>query len=301
MSEKIKTNKKRKVAMLALSLLRFVILFGLAFIILKPFVYKILMSFMHPDDLLDSTVWLVPRLGSTYYWQQAIEQLRLPDTLINTGLLSLAVGILQVISCLMIGYGLARFKFKGDKLAFALVIIIMLVPVQVISIARYLQFNYFSFFGKVISLTDTFWPILILSSTGLGIKQGLYIYMFREFFRSLPVVLEEAAYIDGAGPIKTFISIMLPNAKTVIATVFLFSFCWQWTDTVYSSLYFNELPVFANVIDTMYIRVGLNADMLGTGILRNSAAMLVMIPLLVLFVFCQKLFVRSMAISGLAN
>ncbi len=301
MSEKNKTNNKRKVAMLALSLLRFVILFGLAFIILKPFVYKILMSFMHPDDLLDSTVWLVPRLGSTYYWQQAIEQLRLPDTLINTGLLSLAVGILQVISCVMIGYGLARFKFKGNNIAFALVIIIMLVPVQVISIARYLQFNYFSFFGKVISLTDTFWPIIILSSTGLGIKQGLYIYMFREFFRSLPVVLEEAAYIDGAGPIKTFISIMLPNAKTVIATVFLFSFCWQWTDTVYSSLYFNELPVFANVIDTMYIRVGLNADMLGTGILRNSAAMLVMIPLLVLFVFCQKLFVRSMAISGLAN
>lgn len=301
MSGKIKTNNKRKVAMLALSLLRFVILFGLAFIILKPFIYKILMSFMHPDDLLDSTVWLVPRLGSTYYWQQAVEQLRLPDTLINTSLLSLSVGILQVISCLMIGYGLARFKFKGSKLAFALVIIIMLVPVQVISIARYLQFNYFSFFGKVISLTDTFWPIIILSSTGLGIKQGLYIYMFREFFRSLPVVLEEAAYIDGAGPIKTFISIMLPNAKTVIATVFLFSFCWQWTDTVYSSLYFNELPVFANVIDTMYIRVGLNADMLGTSILRNSAAMLVMIPLLVLFVFCQKLFVRSMAISGLAN
>ena len=234
MSEKIKTNNKRKVAMLSLSLLRFVILFGLAFIILKPFVYKILMSFMHPDDLLDSTVWLVPRLGSTYYWQQAVEQLRLPDTLINTSLLSLSVGILQVISCLMIGYGLARFKFKGSKLAFALVIIIMLVPVQVISIARYLQFNYFSFFGKVISLTDTFWPIIILSSTGLGIKQGLYIYMFREFFRSLPVVLEEAAYIDGAGPIKTFISIMLPNAKTVIATVFLFSFCWQWTDTVYS-------------------------------------------------------------------
>lgn len=301
MSEKIKTNNKRKVAMLALSLLRFVILFGLAFIILKPFVYKILMSFMHPDDLLDSTVWLVPRLGSTYYWQQALDQLRLPDALINTSLLSLAVGVLQVVSCLMIGYGLARFKFKGSNIAFALVIIIMLVPVQVISIARYLQFNYFSFFGKVVSLTDTFWPILILSSTGLGIKQGLYIYMFREFFRSLPVVLEEAAYIDGAGPIKTFIRIILPNAKTIIATVFLFSFCWQWTDTVYSSLYFNELPVFANVIETMYIRVGLNADMLGTGILRNSAAMLVMIPLLALFVFCQKLFVRSMAISGLAN
>ena len=124
MSEKTRINKKRKIGMLLLALLRFVILFGLAFIILKPFVYKILMSFMHPDDLLDSTVWLVPRRGSTYYWKQAIEQLKLPDTLINTTLLSLAVGVLQVISSIMIGYGLARFKFLGSKFAFALVIII---------------------------------------------------------------------------------------------------------------------------------------------------------------------------------
>ena len=294
-------NKKIKFGSALLSLLRLVIIFGLAFIILKPFVYKILMSFMHPDDLLDSTVWLVPRIGSVYYWQQAFEQMNLPASLINTASLSIIVGILQVISCLMIGYGLARFKFKGVNFAFFVVIVIMLVPVQVISIARYLDFNYFNFFGKIISLTDTFWPLIILSATGLGIKQGLYIYMFREFFKSLPVSLEEAAYIDGANPISTFFRIMLPNAKTTMATVFLFSFCWQWTDTVYSSLYFNELPVFANVIDAMYIRVGLNADMLGTNILRNAAAMLVMIPLIVLFVFCQKLLVKSMALSGLAN
>lgn len=298
----MKQRRKRiRIGALLLSLLRFVIIFGLAFIILKPFVYKILMSFMHPDDLLDTTVWLVPRQGSVYYWEQAVDQLRLPDSLINTLLLSLAVGGLQVISCTMIGYGLARFKFRGNKAAFVMVIVIMLVPVQVIGIAQYLRFNYFSFFGKVISLTDSFWPILILSFTGLGIKQGLYIYMMRECFRSLPVALEEAAYIDGANPITTFFRVMLPNAMTTMATVFLFSFCWQWTDTVYSSLYFNEMPVFANVIDAMYIRVGLNADMLGTNILRNAAAMLVIIPLMVLFVFCQKLLVRSMAMSGLAN
>ena len=298
----MKRNRKRiRIGSLLLSLLRFVIVFGLAFIILKPFAYKILMSFMHPDDLLDTTVWLVPRQGSTYYWEQAIEQMRLPDSLINTLLLSLAVGALQVISSTMIGYGLARFKFRGNKLAFALVIVIMLVPVQVIGIAQYLRFNYFWFFGQTVSLTDTFWPILILSCTGLGIKQGLYIYMMRECFKGLPVALEEAAYIDGANPITTFFRVMLPNATTTMATVFLFSFCWQWTDTTYSSLYFNEMPVFANVIDAMYIRVGLNADMLGTNILRNAAAMLVIIPLMVLFVFCQKLLVRSMAMSGLAN
>lgn len=208
-----------------LSILRFIIIFGLAFIILEPFVYKILMAFMHPDDLIDSTVWIVPRIGSTYYWQQALEQMKLPQSAINTFLLSLIVGILQVFSCTMIGYGLARFNFRGNKAAFAVVILIMLVPVQVISIARYLDFNYFNFFGKVISLTDTFWPLIILSATGLGIKQGLYIYMMRELFRSLPVSIEEAAYIDGAGPIQTFINVMLPNALTTMATVFVFSFC----------------------------------------------------------------------------
>ena len=284
-----------------LSILRFIIIFGLAFIILEPFVYKILMAFMHPDDLIDSTVWIVPRIGSTYYWQQALEQMKLPQSAINTFLLSLIVGILQVFSCTMIGYGLARFNFRGNKAAFAVVILIMLVPVQVISIARYLDFNYFNFFGKVISLTDTFWPLIILSVTGLGIKQGLYIYMMRELFRSLPVSIEEAAYIDGAGPIQTFINVMLPNALTTMATVFVFSFCWQWTDTTYSSLYFNEMPVLANVVDTMYIRVGLNPDPLATGILRNAAAIIIMLPLMVLFVFAQKLFVKSMALSGLAN
>lgn len=297
----ISKKTKRQIKKIPLSVLRFVIIFGLAFIILEPFVYKILMAFMHPDDLLDSTVWIVPRIGSTYYWQQALEQMKLPQSALNTFLLSLIVGILQVFSCTMIGYGLARFNFRGNKLAFFIVILIMLVPVQVISIARYLDFNYFNFFGKVISLTDTFWPVIILSTTGLGIKQGLYIYMMRELFRSLPVSIEEAAYIDGASPIQTFISVMVPNARTTMATVFVFSFCWQWTDTAYSSLYFNEMPVLANVVETMYIRVGLNPDPLATGILRNAAAILIILPLMVLFVFGQKLLVKSMALSGLAN
>lgn len=298
---RISPKTKQRLVQVPLSLFRFIIIFGLAFIILEPFAYKILMAFMHPDDLLDSSVWIVPRIGSTYYWSQALEQMKLPAAAINTCLLSLTVGVIQVVSCTMIGYGLARFNFRGKNLAFFFVILIMLVPVQVIGIARYLGFNFFNFFGKTISLTDTFWPVIILSSTGLGLKEGLYVYMMRELFRSLPISLEEAAYIDGAGPIQAFIRIMLPNATTTMATIFLFSFCWQWTDTAYSSLYFNEMPLLANVVDTMYIRVGMNPDPLATGILRNAAAIIIMLPLMVLFFFCQKLLVKSMALSGLAN
>ena len=81
----------------------------------------------------------------------------------------------------------------------------------------------------------------------------------------------------------------------------MFSFCWQWTDSTYSSIYFNEMPVFANTIESLYIRVGLNADMLGTNIARNAASMLIIIPLLILFGFCQKMLVKSIALSGMAN
>jgi len=292
---------KQRVPGLLLSLIRFVIIFGLAFIILKPFVYKILMAFMSPDNLLDSTVRLVPRHFSLYYWKTALEGLNLGQTLRNTGLLSLLVGVIQVASCTMIGYGLARFKFRGSKLAMAMVIVIMLVPYHVISIAQYLGFVYFGVGSFTINLTDSFWPSLILAFTGLGIKEGLYIYLLREFFKSLPAELEEAAYIDGAGTIRTFFQVMLPNARTMMMTVFLFSFCWQWTDSTYSSIYFNEMPVFANTIESLYIRVGLNADMLGTNIARNAASMLIIIPLLILFGFCQKMLVKSIALSGMAN
>lgn len=256
---------------------------------------------MSPDDLLDSTVHLVARNPSLYYWQRAWEGLNLSHTLPNTLFLSLGVAVIQVLSCTMIGYGLARFRFLGNKILSAAVIIIILVPYHVISIAQYLGFVYFGFGNFTINLVDTFWPMLILAFTGLGIKEGLYIYLLQQFFRSIPLALEEAAYIDGAGTIRTFFQVMLPNARTMMMTVFLFSFCWQWTDSTYSSIYFNELPVFANTIESFYIRVGLNADMLGTNITRNAMAILIIIPLLVLFGFGQKLLVKSITLSGMAN
>lgn len=293
--------KKGTVGRWLLSLVRFVVIFGLAFIIIKPFVYKIMMAFLSPDDLLDSTVHLVARNPSIYYWKRAWEGLNLGQTLPNTLFLSLGVAVIQVLSCTMIGYGLARFRFRGNKILSAAVIVIILVPYHVISIAQYLGFVYFGVGSFVVNLVDSFWPMLILAFTGLGIKEGLYIYLLQQFFRSIPLALEEAAYIDGAGTIRTFFQVMLPNARTMMMTVFLFSFCWQWTDSTYSSVYFNELPVFANTIVAFYVRVGLNADMLSTNIVRNAMAILIIIPLLVLFGFGQMLLVKSITLSGMAN
>ena len=138
------------------------------------------------------------------------------------------VSVLQLaISCL-VGYGFARFKFKGRNILFFIVILSLIVPAQTILIPLYFRFS-------SIGLLNTIWPVVILSACGIGLKNGLYIYLMRQFFRGMPRELEQSAYIDGAGPLRAFVQIILPNAFNMMITVFLFSFTWQWTCLLYTS------------------------------------------------------------------
>ena len=265
----------------------------------KPIIAKLLLSFMNPSDLLDNTVKLIPKNPSLYYWKSMLSQMLLPQSFINTLLMSFTVAVLQTFSCTLVGYGLARFKFKGRGIAFAFVIAILLVPYQVISIAQYQSFVNLQI-GNI-QLVDTFWPIFILAFTGLGVREGLYIYLMRENFRSLSTTLEEAAYIDGAGVFRTFSSVMLPNARTTMVTVFLFSFCWQWTDETYSSLYLIDTKIFSNIMLEVAVKDGVHFDSVGTSIVRCTASLFVAIPLVFLFVVCQNFFVKSISQTGLSS
>ena len=278
------------------SIARFIIVFGLAFIILKPFYYKIVSGFMTRDDLLNPAVSLIPSGLSLTYWKSALSQLKLPESFLYTSALSISVGLIQVIICTMSGYGLGRFRFRGRGLIFAVVILIMLVPADVTSTAQYIRFVFFGVGKATVNLMDTYWPIYILAFTGTNIKNGLYIYLMREFFRTMPGNLEEAAYIDGCGPIQAFLRVMLPNARGMMTTVFLFSFCWQWTESDYARMYFSEIPLFGNV----FASISGSSNMEST-IIRNAAAVLILIPLIVLFLIFQKTLVKSVTLSGLAN
>lgn len=299
--KKMRSSKSigARLARVAYGFLRFFIIFGIGFIILKPIIGKALLSFMSPQDLLDNTVKLIPRNWSAYYWKEALEQMYLPKSLINTVLLSLSIALIQTFSCTLVGYGLARFRFRGRKLAFAFVVMILLVPYQVISIAQYQSFANMHIGSW--QAVDSFVPLYILAFTGLGVKEGLYIYLMRENFRSLSVTLEEAAYIDGAGVFRTFASIMVPNARTMMMTIFLFSFCWQWTDKTYTSLYLMDTKVFSNAMVNIFIENGNFGDPVGTAIAKCAATLFIMLPLIALFMFCQKFFVKSISQAGLSS
>lgn len=295
---------KRKAAALILSFFRFLLIFGLCYLILKPFVIKILVSFMSPEDLTDVTVVMIPRNWSTFFWKHAWKALDVAHAGLLSMQTSVASGVIQVIICSLVGYGLGRFEFPGKKLALIFVIATMLVPPQVYRISQYMQFRYFNIFGFEINLIDTAGPMVILSLFGLGLKQGLYIYLMRSFFIGLPKDLESAAYIDGASVFRTFISVILPNARTIIATVFLFSFCWQWTDISFSSAFFSSANTLASRVTSPYMNVitsGSAVDAVGTALAQRTAVLIIILPLLLLFVLCQKSLTQSITTSGLAN
>lgn len=298
-------NKKQRVGIVLWSVFRFILVFGLCYIILKPFVIKILTAFMSPSDLLDATVKNVPKDWSLYYWSHAFKRLNLSSTGAMSLRLALLSALLQTLTSTMVGYGLARFQFRGRNLLFAMVIIIMVVPPQVYSISQYLGFRYFGAGNFVINLIDTEWPVYMLAFCGLAMKECVYIYLLREFFMGMPTDLENAAAVDGASVFGTFFRIVLPNAVTMMITVFLFAFCWQWTDVSFSSLYFSGKMTVAQIpadSGLMMLRSATgSADNVGTAIAQNAGAVLVILPLVGLAVICQKFLVQSISQSGLAN
>lgn len=278
------------------AIFRLVIIAGLCFQILYPFIIKILKAFMSTGDLTDPTVKIYPRHFSTYFWQTAFDNMDYISNFFNSLVMALSVALIQILICSMVGYGLAKFRFKARGYVFVLVIATLLVPPQVYSSPMFLLF-------KTLGLTDTPFPNILLSLLGIGFRNGLYIFIMRQFFIGMPKELEEAAYIDGYGPYATFFRIMLPNALNMIIVVFMLSFAWQWTDVFYSHLLNikNSNLAVAILNITQVMATGEKMDQAVFFVIRNTATLLLVAPLLVLFGFAQKRLIEGVERSGIVG
>ena len=179
------------------------------------------------------------------------------ETLFNTFALSVTTTVLTA-ACALAGYGFARLKFKGSQLLFACVILTILVPPTTILIPIYLNLKDFTLMGliplitgKSVNLLNSYWPFILTSLTANSLKAGLYIFIFRQFFRGIPKEVEEAAYIDGAGVGTTFTRIMMPNAIPAVITTTLFSFVWQWNDSFYTTTYLTSSKVMSTQLSSL--------------------------------------------------
>lgn len=293
---------KRKTGELAWAFVRTVFILGFSFAILYSLLNMISRAFMEPQDLYDSSVLWLPAHFSLVNFEVAIEGLKYGKALLNSLWSSGLATVFQVASCTMAGYALARYNFPLRGLVFGLVIFTLIVPPQLTMISSYMYFT-------DLKLIDTQWPIMLMAATGSGIRAGLFIYMLRQSFRSFPKETEEAAMVDGAGHFRTFFSIMLPGAVTVIVTVVLFSFVWYWNDVFFINLYNRNFWNLSNSINmASFSTVGhiefqgfSEFDPVLSQNLKNVAALLIIGPLLLLFLVLQRYFVESVERSGIVG
>lgn len=295
---------------------RAVMLVGLCFVILQPLFNKVSISFMSEQDLYDSTVINIPRNFTTDNYKLVNEFMQYGKALLETTWISILVSVLQVISCTLVGYGFARFKFPLKKLWFACVIVAIVVPPQTYMTSIYLNFRFFDIFGifqaitgDSINMINKTLPYMLLVSTCMGLKSSLYIFLIRQFFRGVPKELEEAAYLDGCGNFQTFFRIMVPTAKSILVSCFLFSFVWQWTDAFYSNMFLRHKTLITSSLTSISGRLGdYWIKIHGTGAIPSVAysqamiatgVLMAIIPLLVIYLIAQKGFVESISQSGL--
>ena len=306
-----------------ITIFKFVLMLGVSYVILYPFFSRIAGSFMTREDILDATVSLIPKNFTLDTYKYIIVENHYFVAMWHTLLISLTCALLQTLVSCLIGYGLAKFKFKGNGLVMIVVILSMIIPHRTLQLSIAKHFNYFDIltvqawdypgpleliFGKSIELQDTMWPLVILSITGLAFKNGLYIYLMRQFFKGVPDELEESAYVDGSGVFRTFFQIILPLSVPMMITVFLFSFSWQWTDEFYTGLFWSKTSGYYLMYD-VYAEppITLKQYSMSAGwvmysnVIQNTAGMLIIAPIIVLYLFCQKYLVQGIERSGLVG
>lgn len=284
------------------SLIRFLLLFGLGYTLLSPFIVMVSGAFRAEQDIWNPSVVWITRHYTTEHLKSVMEAMDYWNTFLRTMTIALFSALAQAFTCSLAGYGFARYNFKGKGLLFGIVILTIIVPPQVVMMPTYSLY-------RSLNLLDSPFAFWLTSIFGMGIRSGLFIFIYRQGFRSLPSDLEEAASIDGCGRIGIYFKIMLPNAFTTMVTVFLFSFVWHCTDNFTTSI----LMPTKLLLTTALSRLGSQSSSLIDGgeasavsplILQARmycGSLLVVIPLIIVFITCQRYFRAGIERSGLVG
>ena len=300
---------------------KLVLLLGVSYVILFPYFTKIFNSFMTASDFKDVTVILLSKNPTLDQYKYIILENNYFKALGTTFAISFTTAFIQTLVCSLVAYGLAKFKFRGRNILFIVVIFSLMVPLETI---QYSMKIYFQFFGTtnpigmllksfgVIEqgLENTYLPMYFFSFTGFGFRNGLYIFMLRQFFNGVPDELEESAYIDGSNAFKTFFRIILPISIPMLITVFIFSFAWTWTDdfyvnTFFTSLYWTTEDAMVTIsripaVPSSLLEASGKLPVYQSAI-RGTGTILIALPLIIVYVFLQDKIVQGVERSGIVG
>lgn len=284
----------------------YALLICIGFIYVYPILHMVSASMMNLDDLLDSSIkWLPSSLNFSNY-AQAAKSMNFWTALWQSLVIAGLPTICNLVSCSVIGYGLARFDFPGKMIVMGIIILSFVLPSQITMIPTYVLFSN-------LKILNTLWAFILPALFGQGFNAPIFILIFWQFFRQIPKVLIEASKIDGAGNFKSFFQVALPSAAPAFITVSLFSFVWYWNEAYLTNLYVHgvygssswttlviQLDNFASNFSSYQQTAGSGATNLNESI-NMAGTMLSILPLMLLYFVLQRHFVESIDRTGITG
>ncbi|MBB6671609.1 carbohydrate ABC transporter permease [Cohnella nanjingensis] len=278
----------------------YLFLIGLSFVFLYPFLFMVTTSFKSVNDLIDPTVHWIPKDFDVKSYFNAYALLHYLPYFKNTVLMTVLSVLGQVISCAFVGYGFARFNFPGREVLFGLAMFTMIVPPQTIIIPMFVEY-------KELHWINTYLPMIVPSFFAHGLRGALFVFIFRQFFRGLPVELEDAARVDGCGVFKTFFRIVVPIVTPPLLVTAILSTVWHWNDFFEPAIYIVDRAKFTLPMMLPLLGESMNKATGGT-VTSNidqstimAACMLVILPIVIMYFEVQRYFMKSIERSGIVG
>lgn len=283
----------------------YLLLIVVSFAFLYPLLDMLLLSLQSPEDVLNPMLGSLP---SGFYYDNFTTAFKVLDfwkALGESVYYSLIPTICQVVAAGFIGYGLARFKFKGKMVVMLLVVVTFLLPAQVTMIPTLIMY-------KNVGILESVLAFALPAITGQGLKSAIFILIFFQSFSMIPKELDEAAYIDGANSFKVFYKIAIPLSIPIFIVGFIFSFVWYWNETYLTSIYIESAHTLPMALQQFALSFSQMQDQMGGGsvpTLENTlneaiymaGTLISIIPLLLLYFVLQRWFVEGIDRAGLTG
>lgn len=310
---------KRNIPDLGMFIFRMVLLVSIGFVIIYPLLYMIVTSLVSRNGFFNSTrVWIPESISPMFNYKIAWELLDYGNSIKSTFFYEIISAFIEVAACSVTAYGFARFKFKGKSIMLGILFLTILVPDMMVLIPRMANYSKMDVLGilglfdkitgidlrpNILGSAAAFWLPSIFS---MGLRSGIIIFIYMQFFSGFPKELEEAAWIDGAGPIKTFLRIAIPSSGVVIITVVVFSLIWHWNDFQLCSMYLNEkypLAMQLDMLPTNLTTMGyyLNPETPETLAFQMAGCVLFVTPMLIVYMILQRWFIESIDRVGITG
>ncbi len=294
-------------------LFRYALLLGVSYVAIFPIVKMASAALTEAETYYNGGKDFIPSLATFDNFKNSQGYFPFFERAKVTALIAVSCTICSVIVCSLVGYGLGRYKFKGRNLVYACVLFTIIMPIQTAQLPLTYYYRWFDIFGigqivglftgepLTINILPSLARMIVPALFGVGLRAGIFIFLFQSFFAGMPKDLEEAAKIDGCSPFKIYWKVMIPNIIPVVVTVILLSLIYYWNDSLVADMSklrmgTTLMPEIEDLVETWVGAYDLT--LMRRTVEYYSILLTAVAPLVAVFIFGQKFFVECMDRSG---